>query len=195
MQFKEILKLVLDNEGYYSNHPADKGGETYAGITRKHEPNWKGWGIIDKIKLTRNIKQNEKLNEVPFNLIEDVYRNNYWNAVKGDELLAIDEMVAAHVFDFAVNAGVSRAIKTLQECVNEKFSNTCSTQLTVDGNIGPKTLAATKSCLLLSSSLPLCDIYIKRRKDFYTSIGKGNQVVFLKSWLKRVDHITNNIPI
>lgn len=191
MQFKDILKLVLDNEGGYANHPNDTGGETYAGITRRYEPEWRGWPIIDKIKLTRTLKQNEKIKEITLPMIEEIYRKNYWNAVKGDELLLIDDMVAAHVFDFAVNAGVKRAIKTLQDCVNRKCGNT---QLVVDGDIGSKTLAAVKSSGLLSN-MPLYQMYIKSRKEFYNSIAKGTQVVFLKSWLTRVDHITNNIPI
>lgn len=48
--FKIALDKVLSREGGYINDPDDKGGETYKGISRKYNPDWKGWRIIDNTK-------------------------------------------------------------------------------------------------------------------------------------------------
>jgi len=50
--FSHILNDTLKHEGGYANHSADKGGETYRGITRKNNPNWQGWKYIDEVKRT-----------------------------------------------------------------------------------------------------------------------------------------------
>jgi lysozyme family protein len=50
--FSHIVNDTLKHEGGYANHPADKGGETYRGITRKHNSEWEGWRYIDEVKRT-----------------------------------------------------------------------------------------------------------------------------------------------
>ena len=45
----EFEKLILA-EGGYVNDSDDAGGETYLGISRKNNPNWSGWKLIDSIK-------------------------------------------------------------------------------------------------------------------------------------------------
>lgn len=50
--FSHIIPSTLSHEGGYANHKNDKGGETYRGITRKHNPNWNGWAFIDNVKRT-----------------------------------------------------------------------------------------------------------------------------------------------
>lgn len=38
----------MENEGFISNHPLDKGGYTYCGITYKWNKDWRGWQSCDK---------------------------------------------------------------------------------------------------------------------------------------------------
>ena len=45
----EFDKVVLA-EGGYVNDKDDNCGETYLGISRKFNPNWKGWTIVDQVK-------------------------------------------------------------------------------------------------------------------------------------------------
>ena len=45
----EFEKLILAEGGYVNDHD-DAGGETYLGISRKNNPNWSGWKLIDSIK-------------------------------------------------------------------------------------------------------------------------------------------------
>lgn len=46
--FLKSYDILIKHEGGYVNDPDDKGGETYKGIARKFNPDWKGWKIIDK---------------------------------------------------------------------------------------------------------------------------------------------------
>lgn len=62
----------------------------------------------------------------------EIYRRDYWDACKCDEL---PWPLSLYVFDAAINQGVSAAARMLQKAVDA----------TVDGKIGPKTLAAAKS--------------------------------------------------
>ena len=42
MTFEQAVDAVLKEEAGYANDPADKGGETICGITRKNYPSWPG---------------------------------------------------------------------------------------------------------------------------------------------------------
>lgn len=59
-----------------------------------------------------------------------IYRRDYWDAVRGDDLPSGLDFVA---FDAAVNSGVSRSVRWLQAAVEAR----------VDGIAGPQTLAAS----------------------------------------------------
>ena len=61
---KSFNKLIL-TEGGYVNDPADRGGETYLGISRVHHPDSLMWPIIDDVKKvygTKNINTRLKSN-------------------------------------------------------------------------------------------------------------------------------------
>lgn len=103
--YKPSLSLVLAHEGGYVNHPQDPGGATNKGVTQK---------VYDAYRKLRGLKvQSVKL--IDALETEEIYRKNYWKLVRGDSLPAGLDYA---VFDFAVNSGVSRAIRYLQRCVN-----------------------------------------------------------------------------
>jgi len=45
--FETALMSTLKREGGFVNDPADSGGMTYRGISRKSNKRWVGWPIID----------------------------------------------------------------------------------------------------------------------------------------------------
>lgn len=102
--FKQALQLVLQNEGGYSNDPNDAGGETYKGVARNMNSNWIGWTLIDLQKKQNNFPANLANNTELDAEIEQFYKINYWDKVKGNDIT--DQRVANTIFDFAVNAGV-----------------------------------------------------------------------------------------
>ncbi len=113
--YKQALQLVLQNEGAYSNDPNDPGGETYKGIARKMNSNWIGWTLIDLQKKQSNFPANLSNNSELNSEIEDFYKLNYWDKIKGDNLS--DQRVANAIFDFAVNAGCGTSSLLAQKVV------------------------------------------------------------------------------
>lgn len=101
--YLKALKYVLSREGGYSNNKYDLGGETNKGITHiTYDTYCKSKGLPQK--SVKHITDQE---------VADIYYNNYYKASGADKLK--DPGLALVVFDTAVNMGVSRANKFLQE--------------------------------------------------------------------------------
>ncbi len=60
--FQKALAHTLEFEGGYANDPADSGGETFRGISRRNWPQWEGWPLIDQAKVKGN-KTAKTINE------------------------------------------------------------------------------------------------------------------------------------
>ena len=112
-----------------------RGGETYKGIARNKNLNWKGWKIIDAEKKKADFPQSLNNSTNLSSEIEEFYKINYWDKIKGDQIE--DESVAFSIFDFAVNAGVKTSIKLAQKVVKTKE----------DGVIGKISLKAINEML------------------------------------------------
>ena len=120
--FSPSLSHVLRSEGGYVNDGQDPGGATNCGITQAVYDAWRA-AHGQPTRDVRAIDPNE---------IEAIYRQNYWDAVRGDDLPAGVDYCA---FDAAVNSGVHRAAVWLQRAA----------QVVDDGYMGPVTLAAVHS--------------------------------------------------
>ena len=102
--FNEALKIVLQNEGGYTNHPLDKGGETYRGIARNFTQSWQGWPIIDSIKRQRTIKSGEIINnEILHHLVRQFYYTEKWLNKDLEKLTS--QAVATLAFDMSTQHG------------------------------------------------------------------------------------------
>lgn len=101
----EYFPQLLKHEGGYVDHPKDPGGATNLGITIKTLSNWRGHPVTkaDVRALTRA----EAVS---------IYRANYWNKIRGDELLAGPD---AALFDIAVNSGPGRAVQWMHLTVGK----------------------------------------------------------------------------
>jgi lysozyme family protein len=115
------IRKILEDEGGYVNHPDDPGGATNKGITIA--------------TFRRYIKRDGTIADLKALTTQqavDVYKAQYWDAVRADDLPSgVDYTVA----DFAVNSGPSRAAKYLQAALG----------VTQDGAIGPQTIAAAQA--------------------------------------------------
>lgn len=112
--FKNIVKL----EGGYVNDPDDSGGETYMGISRKHNPTWKGWNYIDNIKKyygLSNIDYNARKSLPLQALVKERYKAAYWDIFNLDEMPS--QKVAYQIFDTTINCGQTAAIKIAQQAM------------------------------------------------------------------------------
>ena len=166
--FATFSPFLSSWEGGYTNNKNDRGGETYRGVTAGV---WAAY--CKKQGITSPPK---KMTQAQW---ADIMQSGYWAAVRASDLRS--QSVANQVADFAVNAGVSRAARTLQQAVNEANHNTA---LKVDGTIGPKTLAAANA---LSPSV-LYWTYRELRTAYYKGLAAKNpkQKTFLNGWLRRV---------
>jgi lysozyme family protein len=150
------FNLMLKSEGGFVNHPSDPGGMTNLGVTKATWENWVG----------RESDEAEMRGLTP-EKVEPMYKKKYWDAVRGDELpIGLDYLM----FDFAVNAGAGRAIKTLQSSVGA----------TPDGGFGPITMAAVQAV----DPVELIERFSQAKEDFYRSLNTFS--VFGKGWLNRV---------
>jgi lysozyme family protein len=160
--FEKALALVLKHEGGFVDHPADPGGATNKGITiatfrRYVDPK----GTVDDLK------------KITAQQVATVYRKQYWNAVKGDQL---PDGVDYAVFDFAVNSGPSRAAKFLQRIV----------AVPEDGKIGPQTIKATTT-LSASAASAVIRMLCRDRMEFLR--GLKTWPTFGKGWTRRVNEV------
>jgi lysozyme family protein len=117
-------KTIADEGGYQlTDIPGDRGGQTYAGIARKPNPDWAGWQYIDRKDFG---------SATP--LVREFYKSHFWDRVRGDDIA--NQAIAETIFNFSVNTGVSVAAKLAQLIVG----------VTPDGAIGAKTVERLNIC-------------------------------------------------
>jgi hypothetical protein len=93
-KFEQCVSFVLDREGrFYEDNPADPGGETKYGISKKAYP------ALDIKSLTEE-------------QAKAIYLQDYWRPLNCDQY---DIRMALAVFDTAVNQGVGAARALLAE--------------------------------------------------------------------------------
>lgn len=180
----EAIKLTLGHEGGYSNNPADRGGETYMGISRVNWPDWEGWSVIDEVKATKPANLDKALKAVPGldARVEAFYRANFWPLWMDN----LPPALAIEVFDAGVNHGVSRAAKFLQHSINLLNSAEQITKdIDEDGKPGPGTMAAFDAVVKKRGfDLVLKTYKLLRGKLFIELCEKDpRQEIFLAGWL------------
>lgn len=179
--FSDFLPILRRSEGGYSNVAADKGGETYAGITKKNYPTWAGWQIVATAKPKQGqIIVNPQLEA----LVSDFYKKNFWDLLQCDKF---SKYVGMNLCDFAINSGVNTAAKSFQQVINSLLPTGAMT-LVADGKIGALTIAAANKL----NQQKLNDALLEFRKKFYQNIVDNNptQRQFLRGWLNRLTDFT-----
>jgi len=155
--FDASLAWLLKTEGGWSDEPDDK-------------PTMRGVTLTTFRAYIKPNATKEDLKRITSSQIRTIYKRHFWDPVMGDDLPAgIDYAV----FDFAVNSGVSRAAKKLQEVLG----------VPVDGRIGPKTLAA--SGLMLPRTLIV--LYQQRRLAYLRTLKKWKK--YGKGWTARLARV------
>lgn len=150
--FEKALQLVLRHEGGYVNHPQDPGGETNYGITKR---------------VAVAAGYDGDMRSIPMDLVCQIYRERYWDKVRGD---ALPWPVAIVTFDAAVNSGVHRSATWLQRACGAG----------VDGVIGPATLSAVAARNPREIARDACDM----RLEFLQSL--KTWPTFGRGWSRRV---------
>ncbi len=157
--FERSFSLLLKHEGGFVNNPRDPGGMTNLGVTKSVYERWVG----------RSVTEAEMRALTPDD-VAPIYRAEYWDRVRGNDMpIGVDYAV----FDFAVNSGVRRAARTLQQVVGVHD----------DGTIGPFTIGAAKSIDALELIEDLCNARLR----FLRSLGHWD--TFGRGWTNRVNEV------
>ncbi len=152
--FQVAVKKLLVLEGGYVNNPDDRGRETKFGITKRTYPH------LD----IANLKVEEAI---------EIYKRDFWIF---DNVLS--QEIADKLFDIVTNVSIRAGVALLQRSLRY-----VGQRVKVDGQFGPKTLAATNradTVRLLKE--------IKARAAFRhakLAIKDKTQVQFLLTWLRR----------
>ncbi len=161
-RFSESLPFILRWEGGYVDHPNDPGGKTNMGVTQAVYDDWRK-KANQPAQSVRTISDAE---------VQAIYESGYWLPPRCDLLEQALDLVQ---FDTAVNMGVGRAIRFLQQSLG----------CTVDGGIGPKTQEAIATCDSGDTIVTFC----QAREDYYRRLAQSNPklAVFLPGWLNRLN--------
>lgn len=157
--WNDSFSAVLKHEGGFVNHPKDPGGMTNLGVTKA------AWESYVEVPVDEAF-----MRSLTPEVVKPFYKAMYWDKIKGDQLPAGVDYAA---YDLAVNSGVGRAAKMLQQIAG----------VVVDGALGPKSMSAIRECNPGEMVDALCDMrlaFLKRLPTFDT-FGKG--------WSRRVAEV------
>ena len=158
--YDKCLETILHHEGGYVNHPKDPGGETNLGVTKR---------VYQEHGGTKDMK------DLVVEDVAPIYKKGYWDRMKGDDLPGGLDLC---VFDFGVNAGPGRAAKFLQKMIGT----------TVDGGIGPNTLAKVEEYVRENGEHETVKKYQEMRQKYYEQLSTFD--TFGKGWTRRVEETT-----
>jgi lysozyme family protein len=162
--FENCLNIILQHEGGYVNHPNDPGGMTNLGITKRVFEDWIGEEVDE-----------EEMRNLTINDVAPIYRIQYWDKMRCSDL---PHGLDLCVFDFGVNAGVSRASRYLQSIISTS----------PDGVIGPLTLHVTKEYVNENGIEQLIKKYQEHRLLYYHRLEHFE--TFGRGWTRRTDETT-----
>jgi lysozyme family protein len=168
--FDDFVGKVLKHEGGYT---VDQGGPTMRGVT------WR-----DNAKELSELGYSEKtLKNLTADDATKVYKKKYFDAPKLN-LLPDDLQYVA--FDYSVNSGPSRAIKSLQKIVGAK----------TDGIMGRDTLARIQAYKDQYGAKALQHAYVDERKEFLKGLAMKDPKRHggsLKGWMNRIASLKRDI--
>ena len=158
--FDEVFTRLIGHEGGFSDDPKDPG-------------NWTGGRpgvgklLGTKYGIAANTYPDLDIKSLTLDQAKAIYRRDWWDKIHADQLPGA---VAFQLWDFAVNAGITRAVISLQRAVG----------VADDGKLGQRTVAAV-------NAMPVPDVLARfnaERLEFYASL--STWPTYGKGWARRV---------
>jgi len=138
MDISALIDALVEREGGYVDHPADRGGPTCFGITEA---------------VARAHGYAGPMRQLPRDEAAAIYTRLYWLRPRLDEVARRSERLAAELFDTGVNMGPAVAVTFLQRALTALNRNGKDyPDLVPDGRIGASTLAALDAFLALRAN-------------------------------------------
>jgi len=133
LDISALIDALIEREGGYVDHPADRGGPTCFGITEA---------------VARAHGYAGLMRQLPRDEAAAIYARLYWLRPRLDEVARRSERIAVELFDTGANMGPAVAITFLQRALTALNRNGKDyPDLVPDGRIGAATLAALDSFL------------------------------------------------
>lgn len=175
-----IIAAIFSVEGGFVDNPKDPGGATNHGVTEK---------------VARDHGYTGSMKDLPKEFAEGVYYKDYVLKPNFHLIVEASPAVAHKVIDEGVNAGPARAAKWFQQSLNalnrggKDYAN-----VPVDGQVGPKTVAAFRSLQMIRGEVKACELTLKlldaQQASYYMSLTNLN--TFMVGW---VDNRIGNVPL
>lgn len=128
-----LIEEVIEREGDYVDHPADRGGPTRWGITQA---------------VARRQGYMDDMRRLPQSDAAAIYKRLYWLVPAFDKVAETAPKLAAELFDTGINMGTGAATGFLQRALNALNRNGSDYgDIVVDRRIGPATLLALNALL------------------------------------------------
>lgn len=169
-----LIDAVIDREGGYVNHPADRGGPTR-------------WGITEAVARAQGYTG--PMRDLPCAEAATIYRRIYWLRPAFDRVAARAPRIAAELFDTGVNMGTAIATGFLQRALNA-LNRTARDypDIAVDRAIGPRTLSALDGFLKArgkgGETVLLCAMEALQGERYIAlAERRPSQEAFLYGWL------------
>jgi lysozyme family protein len=133
MDVEELIDDLIEREGDYVRHPADRGGPTRFGITEA---------------VARAHGYGGAMADLPRGEAAAIYRRLYWLRPRFDQVAERVPRIAAELFDTGANMGPAVAATFLQRALTAlNRAGKDYPDLTPDGRVGPATLYALDAFL------------------------------------------------
>ncbi len=167
--FDRAFTYTVGNEGNYSNDAHDSGGPTKYGITQH-----------DLSVFLGHHASVQEVKDMPLATAKAIYQRSYWNALSLDKI--DDYGKAACMFDIGVVRGIGVPPKYAQQICNQHGAH-----LTLDGHIGPLSLAAINE---VPQAAFIRDFSVKTEAGFRAIVARNpSQHVFLNGWVNRAHRL------
>ena len=159
LTFDKCFERLIGHEAGYTDDPRDDG-------------NWTGGrqnlGILKGTKygIAANTYPELDIKNLTLDHAKSIYKRDWWDKIAADQ---IDTAIVFQLWDFAINAGMPRAVMALQQSVG----------VVDDGKIGAITRAAI-------AKMSITDVIMRlaaRRLRFYTQCSKW--AINGKGWVNR----------
>jgi lysozyme family protein len=135
---ERLIDGLIEREGGYVNHPADRGGPTHYGITQT---------------VARAHGYAGSMRDMPRSEAEAIYRRLYWLRPNFGAVARLSPRIAEELFDTGVNMGPAVAVTFLQRALTAlNRGGRDYPDLVPDGRIGDVTLSALDRFLKVRGS-------------------------------------------
>lgn len=187
VRFDPAYARTNAHEGGISDHPDDRGGLTYRGISRAFHPAWPGWTFVDAV--LHNDKDFEDVENTLDVFHKAFFFTEFWQALHLDRWPASLQSLANEMYDSAVNLGRYTAARWLQLAMNGlNRRGRRWPDIKVDGRVGPVTTRVLLQACTQGYDHKLLKLLNAQQGVYYLTrtIEDESQEEFLSGWLERV---------